>query len=275
MPCSAAPAGPGEPAPAGPVAPLGHLPPAVDAGEREWSALARRAAAHVFVDDLERPALDEQDRHHLERVLRLRVGEAVSTVDGRGGWRPCQIEAGGVLVPTGETVHPPRPGPDLTVGFVVTKADRPEWAVQKLTEVGVDRILPLSSGRSVVRWDGPRGDRHVDRLREVARQASMQSRRLIVPVIETVQAVRVVLNPGAPWSASLALAAPGGQPPTLSRPMILVGPEGGWTPEEEALAPATVDLGPCILKTETAALVAGSLLSALRHSLLAEPSLRR
>jgi 16S rRNA (uracil1498-N3)-methyltransferase len=255
-----------------PTAADGSLPPGTGS---DWSVLARRAAAHVFVDDLERPALVDEDRHHLERVLRLRVGEAVSTADGHGGWRPCRFASGGALEPTGRIVHPPRPVPDLTVGFAVTKADRPEWTVQKLTEIGVDRIVPLSSGHSVVRWEGPRGDRHIARLREVARQASMQSRRLAVPVVETVQAVGALLVSGAPWAASVALAAPGGRPPTLSRPMILVGPEGGWTPEEETAAPATVDLGPFILRTETAALVAGSLLSALRHSLLSESHLLR
>jgi 16S rRNA (uracil1498-N3)-methyltransferase len=240
-----------------------------------WSVQARRAAAHVFVDDLAEPRLGSEDLHHLERVLRLRAGEAVSTADGRGGWRPCRLGAGGDLEPTGEMVTPSRPVPDLTVGFAVTKADRPEWAVQKLTEVGVDRILPLRSGRSVVRWEGERAERHLDRLREVARQAAMQSRRLRVPVIEAVVPVEALLVPDALWSASLALAAPGGRPPSLRRPMILVGPEGGWTPEEEAAAPAQVDLGPFVLRTETAALVAGSLLAALRHSLLSEPHLLR
>jgi 16S rRNA (uracil1498-N3)-methyltransferase len=211
-----------------------------------WSVQARRAAAHVFVDDLAEPRLGSEDLHHLERVLRLRAGEAVSTADGRGGWRPCRLGAGGDLEPTGEMVTPSRPVPDLTVGFAVTKADRPEWA-----------------------------ERHLDRLREVARQAAMQSRRLRVPVIEAVVPVEALLVPDALWSASLALAAPGGRPPSLRRPMILVGPEGGWTPEEEAAAPAQVDLGPFVLRTETAALVAGSLLAALRHSLLSEPHLLR
>jgi 16S rRNA (uracil1498-N3)-methyltransferase len=257
---------PGEPA--NPGEPAG-------AGASGWVVQARRAAAHVFVDDLARPRLGPDDRHHLERVLRLRAGEVVSTVDGRGGWRPCRLGPGGELQPTGESVTPPRPLPDLTVGFAVTKADRPEWAVQKLTEVGVDRILPLRSGRSVVRWEGDRAERHLDRLREVARQAAMQSRRLRVPVIEAVVPVDALLAPDAPWSASLALAAPGGRPPSLSRPMILIGPEGGWTPEEETAAPATVDLGPLVLRTETAALVAGALLAALRHSLLSESHVLR
>ena len=224
---------------------------------------ARRAAAHVIVADLEAPALDATDRHHLESVLRLRAGQAVSVTDGRGGWRLCMFRTGGGLWPEGEVIHSERPGPVLTVGFAPVKGDRPEWTVQKLTEVGVDRIVILGSVRGVVRWEGERVHKHLERLRTVARQAVMQSRQLWLPEVVGMQPVtELALQPG------VAMASPGGIPPTLAWPTLLVGPEGGWSPEEDAVARATVSLGPAILRTESAAVVAGTLLTALRAGLV-------
>ena len=111
------------------------------------------AAAHVFVADLDAPAVDESDRHHLERVLRLRLGERVTASDGAGTVRECIVRDGLVLEPASETVVEDRPAPPITIGFALTKGDRPEWVVQKLTELGVDTIVPFVAKRSVVRWD--------------------------------------------------------------------------------------------------------------------------
>jgi 16S rRNA (uracil1498-N3)-methyltransferase len=224
---------------------------------------ARRAAAHVIVAELEAPELDDADRHHLGSVLRLRPDEVVSATDGRGGWRPCRVGAGGGLVPEGDIVRTRRPQPPITVGFAPVKGDRPEWAVQKLTEVGVDRIVVLVAERSVVRWEGERGSRHLDRLRAVAHQAAMQSRQLWWPEVIGLEAART-------WAArpGVALAAPGGAPPHLDHPTVLVGPEGGWTVAEMEAASTTVDLGPGVLRTESAAVAAGVLLTALRAGLV-------
>jgi 16S rRNA (uracil1498-N3)-methyltransferase len=243
---------------------------------------ARAASAHVFVDDLAVPVLADDDRHHLERVLRLRAGESVSVADGNGRWRPCTFRGGGgpggtgagALEPVGEITTPPEPTTAVTVGFALTKGDRPEWAVQKLTEIGVDRIVPLMTARSVVRWEGDRAGRHLDRLREVARQAAMQSRRLRLPIIDAVRSPAQVVaagpDPGGVVAGRIgvALAVPGGSPPSLACPTILVGPEGGWTLDETEAAPATVGLGPTVLRTETAAIVAAVYLCALRGAIL-------
>ncbi|MGH9281897.1 MAG: RsmE family RNA methyltransferase, partial [Acidimicrobiales bacterium] len=112
-----------------------------------------RAAAHAFVADLDAPALDEDDHRHLERVLRLRPGQAVTVSDGDGRWRSCVWRPGGDLEPAGQVEVEPAPAPPVTVGFALTRGDRPEWVVQKLTEVGVDVIVPIRAARSVVRWD--------------------------------------------------------------------------------------------------------------------------
>ncbi len=155
--------------------------------------------------------------------------------------------------------------PLVTVAFSPVKGDRPEWAVQKLTELGVDRIVPLAAARSVVRWTGDRGAAAVERWRRVAREAAMQSRRSWLPVVDPAVAFGVASGwPGA------ALAVAGGDPPSLDHPVVLVGPEGGWDPSAELGAGLpTVGLGPNVLRTETAAVAAGTLLVALRSGLLA------
>ena len=106
---------------------------------------------HVFVASLEAPVLEDDDYHHLSRSLRTRDGDPITICDGDGRWRPARF--GAAPEPTGEIVEVPTGRPSLGVGFVVPKGDRPNWIVQKLTELGVDRIQPLSSARSVVRWD--------------------------------------------------------------------------------------------------------------------------
>jgi 16S rRNA (uracil1498-N3)-methyltransferase len=224
------------------------------------------AAAHVFVDDLAEPVLDPDDLHHLIRVLRLRVGESVTAADGRGGWRPCQFTGSAHLDASGDLETRIAASPSLTVAFVLVKGDRPEWTVQKLTELGVDRIMPMVSARSVVRWDEAKAGRNVERLRTIARQAAMQSRQAWIPDVVAVQPFEAVVEVLGPGRA--ALAQPGGQPPTLAWPAVLVGPEGGWAPEELGCGLATVGLGPSVLRAESAAMAAGVLLSSLRSGLV-------
>jgi len=222
------------------------------------------AAAHVFVADLSAPVLEAGDRHHLERVLRLRVGEAVTASDGVGRWLACRWAGGSVLEVDGEVVAEPAPAPEVTVAFAPVKGDRPEWAVQKLTELGVDRIVPLVAARSVVRWTGARADGAVERWRRVAREAAMQSRRSWLPVLEPPATFGDLAG-----RAGAALTVAGGDPPSLDHPVVLVGPEGGWDAEELGAGLPSVGLGPNTLRTETAAVAAGALLVALRSGLLA------
>ena len=212
------------------------------------------------------PVLEEDDRHHLERVLRLRDGDIVTVADGGGGWRRCTLGAGGRLDPDGEVVHEPAPAPLVTVAFALTKGERPELAVQKLTELGVDRIVVFPAARSVARWDADRAVRHLERLRRVARGAAVQSRRARLPEVSDLGSLPSLLE-----EQGAAIADPGGDPPSLALPMIVVGPEGGFTAEERALARATVRLGPHVLRAETAAMAAGALLVALREGVAGPP----
>ena len=159
--------------------------------------------------------------------------------------------------------------PVITIGFVPVKGDRPEWVVQKLTETGVDRIVVLRSARAVVRWDGERGDKAVDRLRRVAREAAAQSRRAALPEVTGVLDLAQMAALVAP--SPLVLAHPGGDPPSVTMPAMAIGPEGGW--DDSELAPGgypVVGLGPGILRAETAAMASGLLLCAMRNGLVGE-----
>ncbi len=231
------------------------------------------ASAMVFVDDPAAPVVATADLRHLLEVLRLRAGELVAVSDGAGRWAPCRVAAdaplqgsrradpAGALVPDGPVRSAGRPTPEVTVAFAPTKGDRPEWVTQKLTELGVDRIVPLRTSRSVVRWDGERGVKAVERLRRVAREASAQCRRPWLPeVTEVCRLDQVTDLVGAP----LALADAGGTAPHLDRPVLAIGPEGGWDDDERAAFGPAVGLGPTVLRAETAAVVAGTLLCALR-----------
>jgi 16S rRNA (uracil1498-N3)-methyltransferase len=220
------------------------------------------AAAHAFVTDLSAPVLTDEDDHHLFRVLRLRPGELVTVADGAGRWRRCVVRDGRRgLEPETEIVCDQAPSPPVTIAFAVPKAERPEWIVQKLTEVGVDRIVPMTTAHTVVRWEGDRAARAVERLRDVARAAAMQARRSWLPEVADVTGFADAL---ADVGAAGALAQAGGDALGMARPAVLVGPEGGWSAEELAAAPATVGLGPTVLRAETAALAAAVRLCALR-----------
>jgi 16S rRNA (uracil1498-N3)-methyltransferase len=248
----------------------------------------RRTVAHLFVDDLGEPALSAKDVHHLARVLRLGPGELVSASDGRGGSRLCEWVPSGSgpsgpgpsapgLRPVTDVTREQPPEPAVTVGFALTKAEHPEWAVQKLTEAGVDRIVVLTAERCVTRWAPSVAGRHLERLREVARQAAMQSRRSWLPTVEGPVAFSTLAGAGdGEADPGVALAVQGGGPVTLATPTVLVGPEGGWGDEELAAVPDArhVSLGPNVLRAETAAMAAGVLLVALRTGLVAPAAAR-
>lgn len=224
----------------------------------EASASLRRSAAHVVVADVEAPELDDAARHHVFRVLRVGEGDTVSVTDGRGAWRLCRAvfdAEGGVVEPVGPVEVEELPVVPFTIGVAIPKMDRPEWIVQKLTEIGVDRIVLLHAERSVVRWDGVRAGKHLVKLRRVAVEAVQQSRRVVVPeVVGPVAAMSFLPN---------ALAAEPGEHVDHARypdgyHTVAIGPEGGWTDRELTSAAGKLSLGPNVLRVETAALVAAA-----------------
>jgi 16S rRNA (uracil1498-N3)-methyltransferase len=246
------------------------------AGQRAGlAAIAVRAAAaaQVFVDDPAHPVLSDDDAHHLGRVLRLRAGEEVIVSDGAGGGGG----AVGALAALGDAPGPGGDGsvqfeeaplPALTVAFAPTKGERPEWVVQKLTELGIDRVVPLVSERSVVRWSGTRGKGAVERLRRVAREAAGQCRRVWLPEIAEVMRFDALAGLGAPGDVVLAQLS--GDRLRASQLVVAVGPEGGWSADELASGLPTVGFGLSVLRAETAAVTAAALMVSLRTGTVAQ-----
>ena len=212
-------------------------------------------APHVLVDDVERPVISDADRHHLAKVRRLRSGDALTITDGRGCWRWCAW--GEVVEVTSEVVVDPEPAPRLLVGFALVKGEKPELVVQKLTEIGIDDIVPFEAERSVVRWDADKAARNIERLRSVAREAVQQSRRTWMPTVHPVRTFAECAAMGA------RRADLGGAVIDDACTAVLIGPEGGWSDAERSAVPA-VGLGANVLRAETAAIVAGALLVASR-----------
>jgi 16S rRNA (uracil1498-N3)-methyltransferase len=187
--------------------------------------------------------------------------------DGRGAWCPCRFGGAGVdetraLEPDGEVRREPPEEHPVTVAFAPAKGDRPEWVIQKLTELGVDRMVVLAADRSVVRWEGPRVERSLSRLAKVAAEAAAQSRRVFLPEILGPQPLRQL----AEGSVGAALAERGGGPAHPGLSLLAVGPEGGWSPGERALGLDTVGLGEHVLRAETAAVAAAVVLCAGRSA---------
>ncbi len=212
----------------------------------------RASAAHVFVADVSAPELSPDDLHHLQKVLRLRDGEHVSCSDGQGQWRMCTWASGSLDV-FGDIFSEVSPTPLLRVVVAPVKGDRTDLVVEKLVEIGVDNISILAPiERSVVMWAQDKTSHVMDRYQRIARAAAMQSRRVFLP--DVVGPVSL----GDVGTSGVAFAEPDGSATWDNVTTVVIGPEGGFSEAELSLAPATIDLGPTILRAETAAIVAAS-----------------
>jgi 16S rRNA (uracil1498-N3)-methyltransferase len=229
-----------------------------------------------FVDHLPaapRVRLDGDEGRHAARVRRLAVGEAVLVADGLGGIADCVVAA---VLPDGLELDVldwrtlASPDPFVIVVQALPKGDRAELAIELMTELGVDEIVPWAASRSVVQWRDGRESKALEKWRRTAREAAKQSRRPRVPVItESASTAEVaarltkghglVLHEGA--DDPLATAAL----PAAGEIVIVVGPEGGLSEEELAAFVAagaqTVRMGEPVLRTSTAGGAALAVLS--------------
>jgi 16S rRNA (uracil1498-N3)-methyltransferase len=220
----------------------------------------RATAAHVFVRDIGAPIIEKEDFVHLSKSLRLRDGETVSVSDGKGSWRLCAWRGSEAVECIGDVVTQDPLSTALTVAIAPVKGDRTDFAVEKMTEIGIDRIVVLAPlRRSVVRWDDRKTAHHIERLSRIARGAAMQSRRVFLPLITGPKVLSDALG-----GVRAAIADPAGSADISLFDTIAVGPEGGFDPSEYPENVPLVSLGSAILRAETAAVVAATLMVAHR-----------
>ncbi|MCU1590987.1 MAG: ribosomal small subunit methyltransferase [Frankiales bacterium] len=232
----------------------------------------------VFLaDDVsgDRVLLTGPEGHHAATVRRVRVGETVDLVDGRGTRASCRValvERDRVELAVVRRTVEPQPSPRLVLVQAIAKGDRGELAVELATEVGVDEIVPWSAARCVVKWDGERGARALGRWRSTAREAAKQSRRSWLPPVREPHVIAQVVELARAAAATLVLHETAPRPlaglhlPEAGDVLIVVGPEGGITDDEvaalEAVGATAVRLGSSVLRTSTAGAAAAAVVSA-------------
>lgn len=210
---------------------------------------------------IEGDQLSQEDARHVSRVLRLRPGDEIIALDGKGGrFLARLLENGGVEVL--ESLPDNESPLSLCVYQGIPKADKLEFLAQKLTEMGVKRLVPVEMERSIKRLE------KVDRLRKIAREAAKQCKRALpIEIAEPMkwkQAVEDMRKRAlliAPWEEALEGRLV--DLPKAADVGILIGPEGGISAREiEESGAKTVTLGPRILRTETAAVAASAIIMA-------------
>jgi 16S rRNA (uracil1498-N3)-methyltransferase len=213
--------------------------------------------------------LEGAEGRHAAVVRRIRAGEAVVLTDGQGRAVDCVVtdaDRTGLTCRVESRTVVDRPRPRLVVVQALPKGDRAELAVQMLTEVGADVVVPWAASRCVVQWRDERAEKGLAKWRSHAREAGKQARRWWLPEVRALAStddVAALLR-----SASLGVvlheegerALPGLPVPDSGDVVVVVGPEGGLTPEELRLlasaGAAVVRLGPTVLRTSTAGVAA-------------------
>lgn len=211
------------------------------------------------------------EARHAITVARVRLGERISVSDGGGLLASGAVTAtdGGVVtVEVESAARHPAPAPGVWLAQALAKGDRDELAVQAATELGVSGVIPWAAERSISRWEGAKAEKGRERWASIVREATKQSIRPRVPVVEPVTTTAalaklpgsiLVLEPTAPVRLTeVELDA--------DRITLVVGPEGGVSPREleafTAAGAALVRLGPEVLRTSTAGPAALAVLNA-------------
>ncbi len=222
-----------------------------------------------------RAEISGDDAQHLTRVLRVEAGEKYEISDNRNVYL-AEVESARkthVVFQTISKLDVIEPPVQLILCASLIKFDRFEWMIEKATELGVARIVPVTSVRTERGLEKAAGKR-VERWRRIALEASQQSRRAHLPVIDEPVRWANALSIGAAYSYVLE-EHPGARPFAAAFPearassdtvALLVGPEGGWTDEERVDFSGAgwrpVSLGPSILRAETAAIAGLAIVSA-------------
>jgi 16S rRNA (uracil1498-N3)-methyltransferase len=214
--------------------------------------------------------------HHLRQSLRLQPGEILSVTDDRRIRYRTQIAEIGsqalIARILDTTSPPPKAVASIVLAQALLKGEKMDWVLQKATELGVDRIVPVLTARSVVRPRADRMEHQHARWHRIALEAAQQSERWSVPAIDQPATLAELLPHSRAAASKIVLAerSGGSSLTTVSLPgrdgeiWLLIGPEGGWKAEEVAHVHeqgfTAVTLGPRILRAETAAVAAVSVL---------------
>jgi 16S rRNA (uracil1498-N3)-methyltransferase len=230
----------------------------------------------VFVVDAEELGADVvelsgAEGRHAVAVRRIRVGEQIMLTDTLGSGAVCVVRSvskQSLVAEVLERPTEPRPLPRLTVVQAVPKGDHAERAVDLLTEVGVDVIIPWLSSRTIVSWSGGRETKALARWRATAQAAAKQSRRLWFPEITAPHSTQAVVDRIAAADLPLVLhesadtSVTAHDTPVDGEIVLVVGPEGGITDDELASFTAAgahlVRVGPSVLRSSTAGVVAAA-----------------
>ncbi|MFE7358759.1 16S rRNA (uracil(1498)-N(3))-methyltransferase [Streptomyces sp. NPDC057543] len=222
--------------------------------------------------------LEGSEGRHAVSVKRLRAGEDVVLTDGHGRWTQGVVRAAEgkdrlVVMDLVTVREEPWPTPRITVVQALPKGDRGELAVETMTETGVDAIVPWQASRCITQWKGDRGLKSLAKWRNTAREAGKQSRRVRFPEVADALTTKQIaaLLATADFAAVLhedrehdsePLATV--QLPTQGEIVLVVGPEGGVSPDELAVfagaGARTCRLGRSVLRTSTAGTAATALL---------------
>jgi len=218
---------------------------------------------------------DRETLHHLRRVLRVKTGDRLECVDGQGHiyqGAVARCEQHGILIEVEQRLEEPAPALRLTLAQALIKPDHFEWAIQKATELGVARIVPLVTSRTTVRAVSGKDGARMLRWKRIVAAASAQCGRARLPELASPEPFTRALERLEGCEGLLFTAAEPGVPMVealrgLKRTpevAVFIGPEGDFSPEEVALAQRqglyVVRLGRTILRAETAAVAALSIL---------------
>lgn len=225
-----------------------------------------------------RVVLDGPEGRHAATVRRIGAGEQVLLADGAGLRLTCDVLAAGKAeLDLGVVAvdHEPEEQPRFVLVQALAKGDRDDQAIEAATELGVDEVVPWQASRSIVQWRGERGDKARRKWESTVAAATKQSRRARVPVVAglaTTQALATRIGGSAAAyvlheDATQSLAAQ--VLPDDGDVLVVVGPEGGITPEEvavlESAGAVTVRLGATVLRSSSAGPAALAVLSAARR----------
>lgn len=217
------------------------------------------------------------DVKHISRVMRYQIGDQVICSDHMGNSYQCAISAIDTkqvdLRIVAEIVESNEPMTKITLYQGLMKADKMEWVLQKGTEIGISAFVPVEMKFSVTKWEADRRDKKLDRWRKIVKEAAEQSHRSIIPDVQSAISFQSLVKERAGKHSLTVLAYEKSehsqgilalirQYPDIRDVAIIIGPEGGVSEQERLLAiehgVQLVNLGPRILRAETAGLIAAA-----------------